>query len=115
MLFRSAKMTLSPTVREEHVDEAMRLFKYSTMDAVQAGSVDGMTRGELQEEVVKLEREVRRRLPIGWTVSTARLRSEFCDSQGFTSHAFEKTMYILEKRDVLRFSNQRRVCTRTGV
>ncbi|PWN20495.1 MCM-domain-containing protein [Microstroma glucosiphilum] len=110
-----AKMTLSPTVGEEHVDEAMRLFKYSTMDAVQAGSVEGMTKGELQEEVVKLEREIRRRLPIGWTVAAGRLRSEFCEGQGYTTHALERTLYILEKRDVLRFSNQRKVVTRTGV
>jgi DNA replication licensing factor MCM5 len=32
-----AKMTLSPVATEQHVDEALRLFKYSTMDAVQSG------------------------------------------------------------------------------
>lgn len=32
-----AKMTLSPVATEEHVDEAIRLFKFSTMDAVQSG------------------------------------------------------------------------------
>lgn len=110
-----AKMTLSPTVKEEHVDEAMRLFKYSTMDAVQAGSVEGMTRGELQEEVQKLEREIRRRLPIGWTVSAARLRSEFVEAQGFTQHALDKTLYVMERRDVVKFVNQRRLLTRVGV
>jgi hypothetical protein len=30
-------MTLSPVATEEHVDEAIRLFKFSTMDAVQSG------------------------------------------------------------------------------
>ncbi|PWN39047.1 putative CDC46-cell division control protein [Ceraceosorus guamensis] len=110
-----AKVTLSPTVQEEHVEEAIRLFKFSTMDAVQAGSVDGMTRGELQEEVQKLEREIRRRLPIGWSVSASRLRNEFVEAQGFTQHALDRTLYVLEKRDVLRFSNQRKVVTRTGV
>ena len=29
-----AKLTLQPTVQEVHVDEAIRLFKLSTMDAV---------------------------------------------------------------------------------
>lgn len=110
-----AKMTLSPTVREEHVDEAMRLFKYSTMDAVQAGSVEGMTRGELQEEVQKLEREIRRRLPIGWTVSASRLRAEFVEAQGYSQHCLDRTLYILEKRDVIRSSNSRKLLTRTGV
>ncbi|CAD6890715.1 unnamed protein product [Tilletia controversa] len=110
-----AKVTLSPTVKEEHVDEAIRLFKFSTMDAVQAGSVEGMTRGELQEEVQKLEREIKRRLPIGWTTSYAKLRSEFVEGQGFTHHALERTLFILDKRDIIRFSAQRRAITRTGV
>ncbi|PWY99236.1 putative CDC46-cell division control protein [Testicularia cyperi] len=110
-----AKMTLQPTVREEHVDEAMRLFRSSTMDAVQAGNVEGMTRGELAEECQKLEREIRRRLPIGWSTSYAKLRHEFVESQGYTNHALERTLFILEKRDVIRFSNQRKALTRTGV
>jgi len=79
-----AKVTLETTVKEDHVDEAIRLFKYSTMDAVQAGNVEGMTRGELQEEVQKLEREIRRRLPIGWSTSYAKLRGEFVDKEGYT-------------------------------
>jgi DNA replication licensing factor MCM5 len=32
-----AKMTLSKIATEEHVDEAIRLFNRSTMDAVQSG------------------------------------------------------------------------------
>ncbi|KAN0065320.1 minichromosome maintenance protein 5 [Thecaphora frezii] len=110
-----AKITLQPTVKEEHVDEAIRLFRFSTMDAVQAGNVEGMTRGELAEECQKLEREIRRRLPIGWSTSYAKLRHEFVESQGYTNHALEKTLFILEKRDVIRFSNQRKALTRTGV
>lgn len=110
-----AKITLQPTVKEEHVDEAIRLFRFSTMDAVQAGNVEGMTRGELAEECQKLEREIRRRLPIGWSTSYAKLRHEFVESQGFTNHALERTLFILEKRDVIRFSNQRKALTRTGV
>lgn len=110
-----AKMTLSTSVQEEHVDEAIRLFKFSTMDAAQTGNVDGITRGELQEEVKKLEREIRRRLPIGWTTSMQKLHGEFVESQGFTSHALEKCLWILEKRDILHFSNQRKKITRSGV
>lgn len=110
-----AKMTLSPTVKEEHVDEAIRLFKLSTMDAVQAGHVDGMTRGELQEEVTKLDRDIRRRLPIGWSTSAGKLRAEFVEVQGYTQHALDRALWVLEKRDVLRFSNQRKTVTRTGV
>lgn len=79
-----AKVTLSPHATEEHVEEAIRLFRFSTMNAVESGNIEGMTRGELQEEVQKLEREILRRLPLGWTTSYARLRHEFVDKQRFS-------------------------------
>lgn len=110
-----AKVTMSPYATEEHVDEAIRLFRFSTMNAVESGNVEGMTRGELQEEVQKLERELRRRLPIGWSTTYQRLRDEFCTKQQYTQHALERALFILEKRDVLRFTNQRKSVTRTGV
>jgi len=34
-----AKITLSPVATEQHVDEAIRLFKVSTLDAVNAGQM----------------------------------------------------------------------------
>ncbi|KAI3627788.1 MCM5 [Malassezia furfur] len=110
-----AKVTLSPVATEEHVDEAIRLFRFSTLNAVESGNIEGMTRGELQEEVQRLEREIMRRLPLGWTTSYARLRNEFVDKQRYSFHAFERTLYILEKRDAIRFSNQHKSVTRMGV
>ena len=64
-----AKITLTPTVQIHHVEEAIRLFKFSTMDAVSAGSVDGLSRGELNEEMNRIEKDLRKRLPIGWSTS----------------------------------------------
>jgi len=110
-----AKVTLSPQATEEHVEEAIRLFRFSTMNAVEGANIEGMTRGELQEEVQRLERELRRRLPIGWSTSYAKLRMEFVDHQKYTMHALQRALDILERRDVLRFSNQRKTVTRTGV
>ncbi|WFD36128.1 DNA helicase [Malassezia cuniculi] len=110
-----AKVTLSPTANEEHVEEAIRLFRFSTINAVEGTNIEGMTRGELHEEVRKLEREIIRRLPIGWTTSYAKLRMEFVDRDRYTLHALDRALYILEKRDVLQFSNQRKAITRTGV
>ena len=99
-------MTLSPTVLAHHVEEAIRLFKYSTMDAVSAGSIDGLSRGELNEEMGRIEKELRRRLPVGWSTSYQSLVREFVTNQGYSSHALERTMYVLEKREVIRFSGQ---------
>ncbi|ORY76848.1 MCM-domain-containing protein [Leucosporidium creatinivorum] len=110
-----AKMTLATEVQEHHVDEAIRLFKFSTMDAVQAGNVEGMTRGDLQEEINKVEADIRRRLPIGWSTSYASLVREFVTQQGYTQHALERTLYILERREVIRFSGAKRTVHRVGV
>ncbi|KDN47328.1 MCM-domain-containing protein [Tilletiaria anomala UBC 951] len=116
-----AKASLSTQVGEQHVDEAIRLFKFSTMDAVQTGSgvsgerAGGMSRADLNGEMHKLEREIRRRLPIGWSTSYAKLRHEFVESQGLSAHALERTLFVLEKREVIKFSNQRKAITRTGV
>ena len=101
-----AKMTLSPVVQNHHVEEAIRLFKFSTMDAVSAGSADGLSRGELNEEMARIERELRRRLPVGWSTSYQSLVREFVTQQGYSSHALERTLFILEKREVIRFSGQ---------
>lgn len=101
-----AKMTLTAVVKNHHVEEAIRLFKFSTMDAVSAGSADGLSRGELNEEMTRIERELRRRLPVGWSTSYQSLVREFVTQQGYSSHALERTLFILEKREVIRFSGQ---------
>ena len=99
-------MTLTPVVQNHHVEEAIRLFKFSTMDAVSAGSADGLSRGELNEEMTRIEKELRRRLPIGWSTSYQSLVREFVSQQGYSSHALERTLFIMEKREIIRFSGQ---------
>ncbi len=107
-----AKLSLSPVVQNHHVEEAIRLFKFSTMDAVSAGSADGLSRGALNEEMGRIEKEIRRRLPIGWSTSYQSLVREFVTQQGFSSHALERTLFVLEKREVVRFSGQKKVVHR---
>jgi DNA replication licensing factor MCM5 len=107
-----AKITLSPVVNLNHVEEAIRLFKSSTMDAVAAGSSDGLSRGELNEEVSKIDKELRRRLPVGWSTSYQSLVKEFVNQQGFSSHALERALFVLEKREVIRYTAQRKVINR---
>lgn len=110
-----AKITLGTTVQPHHVDEAIRLFKFSTMDAVATGQVDGMTRSELNEEIERIEKELKRRLPIGWSASYQSLVRDFVSQQGYSQHALERCLYILERREVVRFSNQRKMIFRSGV
>ena len=82
-----AKLSLSPIATEEHVDEAIRLFLASTMDAVGQGAT---TSQELMEEMGKVEAELRRRLPIGWSTSLATLRRELCVNRGYSENALSK-------------------------
>ncbi|GJJ09600.1 hypothetical protein Clacol_003823 [Clathrus columnatus] len=110
-----AKITLSTKVQPHHVEEAIRLFKFSTMDAVSAGSVEGLSRGELMEEMNKIERDLKRRLPIGWSTSYQSLVKEFVTQQGYSSHALERSLFIMEKREIIRFSGQKKVVHRIGV
>ena len=99
-----AKLTLSPVVQNHHVEEAIRLFKFSTMNAVAAGSADGLSRGELNEEIVALEKQLIDRLPMGWSTSYQALVKEFVSKKGYSLHALERTLYVMEKRELIRFS-----------
>lgn len=99
-------MTLSPVVHNHHVEEAIRLFKFSTMDAVSAGSADGLSRGELNHEMTRIEKELKRRLPVGWKTSYQSLMKEFVTQQGFSSHSLERALFVLEKREIIKYIDQ---------
>lgn len=107
-----AKLTLSPVATEEHVDEAIRLFLCSTMDAVNQGSSQGSR--ELNEEVARVEAELRRRLPIGWSTSLATLRREMVEGKGFSEAALNRALMILQRRDTIMFRNQGAQVYRNG-
>ncbi|KAG4301245.1 hypothetical protein PCANB_002492 [Pneumocystis canis] len=107
-----AKIRLSTVATEEHVDEAIRLFMASTMDAVGQGQV---TRQELVEEVHKIESELRKRLPIGWSTSYATLTKEFINGKGYSLYALQKALYIMERRETIQLRNQGASIYRIGI
>lgn len=106
-----AKMTLSPVATEAHVDEAIRLFRASTMQAVGEGAT---TRQELIEEVSKIEVELRRRLPIGWSTSYAVLIREFVNGKGYSASALGKALQVMEQRDSIQRRMQGQQIFRSG-
>jgi DNA replication licensing factor MCM5 len=107
-----AKLALSPVATEEHVDEAIRLFLCSTMDAVNQGSNQGSR--ELNEEVSRIEAELKRRLPIGWSTSLATLRREMVEGKGFSEAALNRALMFLQRRDTIMFRNQGAQVYRNG-
>ncbi|KAI5461359.1 MCM2/3/5 family-domain-containing protein [Mariannaea sp. PMI_226] len=107
-----AKLSLSPIATEAHVDEAIRLFLCSTMDAVNQGSNQGSR--ELNEEVNRIEVELKRRLPIGWSTSLATLRREMVEGKGYSEQALNRALMILQRRDTIGFRNQGAQVYRNG-
>ena len=108
-----AKMTLSPQATEEHVDEALRLFRVSTLQAVLAGhSLEGMTRPELVKEVDRVEKAIRQRLPVGSAISYRNLVREMVDSRRFPEHAVVKAIDVMVQQEKLALRSQRKVLVR---
>ncbi|KKA27917.1 hypothetical protein TD95_004459 [Thielaviopsis punctulata] len=94
-----AKARLSPVATEEDVDEAMKLFTASTMAAVNQGSDQGSV--ELNSETARVETELKRMLKIGWTVPMEALRNTIVVDKQFSEVAFERTLRLLQRRDVI--------------
>ena len=85
------------------------------MDAVSSGASDGLSRGEINEEMDRIEKDLRRRLPVGWRVSYQSLVKEFVNQQGYSLHGLERTLFVLEKREVIKFTGQKKIVHRIGV
>ncbi|PHH83796.1 hypothetical protein CDD82_2668 [Ophiocordyceps australis] len=107
-----AKLTLTPIATEEHVEQAIRLFLCSTMDAISQGN--NQTSRELNEEVHQLEAELKRRLPIGWSTSLATLRREMVEGKGFSEQALNRALMLLQRRDTIMFRNSGAQVYRNG-
>lgn len=112
-----AKLTLSPIADETHVDEAIRLFLASTMDAVSQGttSAAGIGNRDLMEEVAKVEEELRRRLPIGWSTRLAQLRREFVNGRGYSEAGLARALMVLQRRETVRMRQGGAQVYRCGV
>lgn len=112
-----AKLTLLPIATVDHVDEAIRLFTASTMNAVDQGVQSGslMASGKFAEQIKIVEHELRRRLPIGWSTAYKTLRREIVDSGKASAEALDKALYIMERHEVIRLRHQRQNILRVGV
>lgn len=114
-----AKLELSPIAHEKHVDEAIRLFQASTMDAASQDSTaagnSNNNGGNLMANIRLIETELKRRLPIGWSTSYQTLRREFVDSGKYSQNALDKALYILEKHDTIQLRHQGQNIYRSGI
>ncbi|CDR43656.1 CYFA0S12e02916g1_1 [Cyberlindnera fabianii] len=107
-----AKLELSPVAKEEHVDEAIRLFQASTMDAASQGIINMSP--ETLEEVRKIEREIRKRLPIGFSTTYDTLKREFVVGKEYNQLSLDKALYAMERQETITMRFQRQNVLRSG-
>ncbi|XP_075939784.1 DNA replication licensing factor MCM5 [Anarhichas minor] len=109
-----AKMKLQAVAGEEEVDEALRLFQVSTLDAALSGSlsgVEGFTSLEDQEMVSRVEKQMKRRFAIGSQVSEHSIVQDFT-KQKYPEHAIYKVLQLMLRRGELQHRMQRKVLYR---
>ncbi|GBG29338.1 DNA replication licensing factor MCM5 [Hondaea fermentalgiana] len=108
-----AKMELAFEATPAHVTEAIRLFKVSTLNAASNGAAPGDMSSlgrEQVREVQAVEDQIKRRVPIGSTVSQRGLIDEFVSLQGYSQFAVRKALQImLERGEVKHASQQKKI------
>lgn len=103
-----AKMSLSDTATEQHVNEAIRLFNISTYDAVTSGVLHAEhISPAVFADVQSAEKLLKRRLPIGSHTSERAVVEDFV-KQGLSEFAIRKAIEVMVRRDELEYRNQRK-------
>eukprot|EP01114_Cavostelium_apophysatum_P022780 TRINITY_DN8362_c0_g1_i1.p1 TRINITY_DN8362_c0_g1~~TRINITY_DN8362_c0_g1_i1.p1 ORF type:complete len:734 (+),score=182.09 TRINITY_DN8362_c0_g1_i1:65-2266(+) len=103
-----AKMSLSTVATEQHVNEAIRLFKVSTYEAATSGAVVTETLNpQVMKEVTGAEQSIKRRLPIGSQISEKQVVEDFV-KQGMSEFAIRKAIQIMVQREELEYRAQRK-------
>lgn len=109
-----AKMQLQPFVTETHVDEALRLFQVSTLEAATSGSLvgaEGFSSTEDVEKLIRIEKQLKRRFPIGSQVSEFTIINDFV-KQKYNDKDIQKVIYIMIRRGELQHRMQRKMLFR---
>ncbi|XP_057315209.1 DNA replication licensing factor mcm5-like [Hydractinia symbiolongicarpus] len=109
-----AKMRLQPFATETDVDEALRLFQVSTLDAAMSGGLsgaEGFTPEEELAEVRRVEAALKKRFAIGSQVSEQRIISDFV-RQKYSEKAISTVIHIMLRRGEIEHKYQRKVLYR---
>uniref|UniRef100_UPI00398F767A DNA replication licensing factor MCM5 n=1 Tax=Pristiophorus japonicus TaxID=55135 RepID=UPI00398F767A len=109
-----AKMKLQPFATERDVEEALRLFQVSTLDAALSGSLagaEGFTTAEDQEMLSRVEKQMKRRFAIGSQVSEHSIVQDFL-KQKYPEQAIYKVLHLMMRRGEIQHRMQRKVLYR---
>ncbi|XP_045478337.1 DNA replication licensing factor Mcm5 isoform X1 [Harmonia axyridis] len=109
-----AKMQLAPFATETHVNEALRLFQVSTLDAANSGNLagaEGFTTEEEHEMLCRIERQLKRRFAIGTQVSQQSIVNDFVQQQ-YPERSIMKVIVAMIRRGQLQHRMQRKMLYR---
>ncbi|ACO66000.1 predicted protein [Micromonas commoda] len=107
-----AKMTLQKHVTEEHVQEALRLFEVSTIDAARSGVADMVVlTPEQREELMLVETQIKQKLAIGATASKRHLVEDL-GRLGVNEWAVMRALMIMSQRGEIQERAEGRRVTR---
>nr|CCC95170.1 unnamed protein product [Trypanosoma congolense IL3000] len=101
-----ARMRLDVLASRADAEEAIRLFKSATVDAIKSGVSDQSLTAAQSELVLRIEEALRRRVALGATVEHNRLMSEMA-RMGFDIKLVERAVYAMVKREELEWRKQR--------
>eukprot|EP00743_Colponemidia_sp_Colp-15_P002111 GILK01002292.1.p1 GENE.GILK01002292.1~~GILK01002292.1.p1 ORF type:complete len:727 (+),score=126.75 GILK01002292.1:66-2246(+) len=109
-----AKMSLSNQATAEHVDEAIRLFKVSTLQAAHSspdGSPMDALSSEAMNDVLKVEEHIRRKVAIGSFVSEQKLIMDLM-KQGHSEFIIKKALHIMLQRTEMDYRHGKHMLKR---
>jgi len=109
-----AKMKLKAFAGEAEVEEALRLFQVSTLDAAMTGDlsgVEGFTSTSDQEELNRIERQIKRRFVIGSQVSEFAIVQDFL-KQKYEERKVQKVLQLMMRRGEIQHRMQRKLLFR---
>lgn len=109
-----AKMELLPFAEERHVEEALRLFKVSTIAAAQSGTlsgIEGFTSQSDQDAFNRVEKQLKKRFQVGTYVSEHLIVDEFA-KQSYPEALVKKAIEFYVRRGDFEYRMQRKLLFR---
>ncbi|VDM97779.1 unnamed protein product [Thelazia callipaeda] len=109
-----AKMELLPFAGERHIDEALRLFRVSTIEAAASGNligIEGFSSAEDQESFSRIERQLKKRFSLGTHVSEYLIVQDFV-RQNYSELLVKKVIQSCIRRGELQYRMQRKMLYR---
>jgi DNA replication licensing factor MCM5 len=107
-------MRLDPFANDIDVNESLRLFNVSTISAAMSGNlagVEGFTSQEDQEQLQRIEKQIRRRFVVGSQVSENAIVQDLV-KQRYNEKAIYKVLQTMIRRGEVQHRAQRKLLFR---